>query len=172
MILIFLKIFVEGFLGNLVFSEPVLEMEIQFCFKVGSSSLIVIKSAVESLLSYSSFHSPAPHLSILQLSFQPQHQWYICRPCSPPVFLLDWSTLQRLPWPLFSLWLGLCHARAREGAMSLLSDKWSPEPLQWVQSRSLRQCLAKGSKVEKEGDGSAPMVSFFVSGLAFFYPIL
>lgn len=38
MILIFLKIFVEGFLGNSVFREQV--SEIQFCFKVGSSSLI------------------------------------------------------------------------------------------------------------------------------------
>lgn len=68
MILIFLKIFVEGFL-NPVFREQV--SEIQFCFiswKPASDS--VIKSAVESSLSYSSFHSPTPRLSIPQLSFQ------------------------------------------------------------------------------------------------------
>ena len=40
--------------------------------------------------------------------------------------------------------------------------------MQWVKSRGLRQCLAKGSKVEKEGDGSAPRVSFSVASLAFF----
>lgn len=118
MILIFLKIFVEGFLGNSVFREQVLE--IQFCFKVGSSSLI---QSLNQLLNHHSvtrlfIHPPLIYPSH---SFQRRHQRYVCGPCSPPVFLLAWSTLQRLPPPLFSLCLGLCHARARAGLCHLLA---------------------------------------------------
>ena len=62
MILIFLKISVEGFLGNSVFSEQVLEMEIQFCFKVGSSSLI---QSLNQLLNHHSVTRLFTHPSLI-----------------------------------------------------------------------------------------------------------
>ena len=120
-----------------------------------------IKSSIESSFSYSSFYSPTPHLSIPQTFF--------LAPLLLCVFLLEWSTLQRPPWLLFSLWSALCHSRAR-GAIVLLSYKWSPEALQWVKARSLRQRLGKGREVEREGDGRAPIVSLYISGLAFSTP--
>ena len=122
MILIFLKIFVEGFLGNLLLSEQVLAMEIQFCFKVRSSSLIVLKSAVESLLSHWSFHSPAPHLSIPQLSFQQQHQWHVCS-LAPLLFFAGVVHSPKAAMTPFQFVVGIVSCEGKRGAMSLLSDK-------------------------------------------------
>lgn len=129
MILIFLKIFVEGFLGARYFREQV--SEIQFCFKVGSYvSGQSLNQLFESSLSYSSFHSPTPRFIIPQFSFQRRHQQYVCGPLLPSCFLIGVVHSPKAATAPFQLLLGfyvmpgqagLCHLLATGEAQSLCS---------------------------------------------------